>query len=1161
MAKDDKADKLGTKADKADKRAEEIIEETERAREEKQAKEPEKEYREKQEQRRAADKLGTKADKALKRAKEIEEAERAREEKQAKLIASRKGPKAVGYGAHERGVFKQLEWGKTMMPAVRTAIMAGRKQLGVLARREFERLMAQRRIDLQAARDQYQQQIEAFRRLNRQANRMIRQIRAGENSLEKVLRDMRGDIGENSMEMFMGLMSQEDKNSTGNEAVQLIKEKLQELNKTLAETENEFKQQMLAEDIRKHMQEYLVSQVNGVVNNVAQRYKVRDFEEEIKEDLNAEVMNLTELWVTQAQSWTRGFLGRMGHGLRAFSERTQSLGDIWQLILSNFWVFLTGPWVAGSIIVLLQFLLITAYVHPYNTLFVYIFPLVGAAALFLINAANVRYPMDFLTHVICGAMIAYSAVILITSLNIHLFVNLFWLWMIFLILGFLGAFQIYAPGGYNALAPLAIVILIFGWVAMGPYGAYYHQAIDQVKVPLQHAYAIAKNSVTGVWLLMTNPTEWYARQQMLNVRPEKPLSYPKAVEIDMIEALPDSVPGDDEFTLIVTLKNHGDLPATNLRVEKGDLECNNYCKACDSAGDSEAPGCRAAFKATITSKNLLPGMGARITAAHIGAIKLPDTTIKRSTWTRFAKVKLGISYEYETASSLLVELMNPLEIKKRFRAEEKVYRSVVSATGKAGPAQLSINVGPQPLHAGENAILLLAISNTRPDGIVVLNDGDILTITVPETIRNGNLVCLSKKYYACESTNDGAKCTFSNKQEIRAFEFNEVIPIYCEFSTRSVDRASTGLITATLKPYTFKLQKEKQVMITAPRGIIPSGGPGGEGLGAQTIAKIAFAEIGTKESSDNVNKYSTDLGKPGQAWCADFAVWVYHKAGYTNVPKISNSRNLMEWFKNNGDKAEYTTDPEQALPGDVVVWKNGLEQGTRGHTGIVYSNDKINKKITTIEGNAGPETDRVVKNTYTYNKIKSHLSDLYGFGRLKAAQTVVGFESLLDVMNYAKTHQIEGKNCNCGNNCEQYAKWISQYSKQYRVDPLLTLSIMMQESGCNHYSGGKVKTSNKGAIGLMQIMPSTGLSACGKSIEKLKDEETNIKCGIRILKGKYDAQPNSGTCAKYSGWKKAVRGYVGCGEDHPIYVEEVWKRYEEIKKLSFKETKDEHSVT
>ncbi|GAB1401843.1 hypothetical protein MASR1M68_07540 [Elusimicrobiota bacterium] len=87
------------------------------------------------------------------------------------------------------------------------------------------------------------------------------------------------------------------------------------------------------------------------------------------------------------------------------------------------------------------------------------------------------------------------------------------------------------------------------------------------------------------------------------------------------------------------------------------------------------------------------------------------------------------------------------------------------------------------------------------------------------------------------------------------------------------------------------------------------------------------------------------------------------------------------------------------------------------------------------------------------------------------------------------------------NNTWKYSEFINKYSVQYKVDPVLIKAIIKAES--NFVSNA---VSTKGAIGLMQIMPSTGKQiAQYLQIKNFKEEmlynpEINIMFGIWYYK-------------------------------------------------------------
>ena len=168
------------------------------------------------------------------------------------------------------------------------------------------------------------------------------------------------------------------------------------------------------------------------------------------------------------------------------------------------------------------------------------------------------------------------------------------------------------------------------------------------------------------------------------------------------------------------------------------------------------------------------------------------------------------------------------------------------------------------------------------------------------------------------------------------------------------------------------------------------------------------------------------------------------------------------------------------------------------------------------------------------------------------ASTVTGMSSEARVwvaLKYAAGKGIVNRNCLCGNMCDEYAEWIVKYSKQYGVfDPMLVASLMMQESGCTNEG-----CNSAGYAGLMQI-------SC--TISGWQNTETNIKAGIRELRGKYDTYRNgmvfegcSGRRILYTEWKAALRGYNGWGCDPSLpeqdyYVDEIWSRFQSLKKVT-----------
>lgn len=105
-----------------------------------------------------------------------------------------------------------------------------------------------------------------------------------------------------------------------------------------------------------------------------------------------------------------------------------------------------------------------------------------------------------------------------------------------------------------------------------------------------------------------------------------------------------------------------------------------------------------------------------------------------------------------------------------------------------------------------------------------------------------------------------------------------------------------------------------------------------------------------------------------------------------------------------------------------------------------------------------------------------------------------------------------------------YKETILKYSKQYNLPPSLVASLIYNESHFNPNAKSKA-----GAIGLMQIMPTTGnwiavkLNEPNYSFDKLKNESVNIKFGcwyLRFLLDRFDQNIDLTLAAYNLGTKK-----------------------------------------
>ncbi len=120
---------------------------------------------------------------------------------------------------------------------------------------------------------------------------------------------------------------------------------------------------------------------------------------------------------------------------------------------------------------------------------------------------------------------------------------------------------------------------------------------------------------------------------------------------------------------------------------------------------------------------------------------------------------------------------------------------------------------------------------------------------------------------------------------------------------------------------------------------------------------------------------------------------------------------------------------------------------------------------------------------------------------------------------------------------------ISKYSDKNGLDEDFVKAVINQESGFNPNA-----TSKCGAMGLMQLMPST---AEGLGVKNAYDAEQNIEGGTKYLKGLMDRFNNdkSLALAAYNAGPNAVKKYGGIPPyaETQNYVKNILSKYDKMK--------------
>jgi len=145
---------------------------------------------------------------------------------------------------------------------------------------------------------------------------------------------------------------------------------------------------------------------------------------------------------------------------------------------------------------------------------------------------------------------------------------------------------------------------------------------------------------------------------------------------------------------------------------------------------------------------------------------------------------------------------------------------------------------------------------------------------------------------------------------------------------------------------------------------------GGSSSKVDKLLAEARSHLGFHEGAGNKNPFSKALGRPSEAWCADFVSYCAKKAGFhLNTASAQGVANIIKsqgnWKGRNNPQ-----------PGDAVTFRWDGSHGWADHVAIVEKTFRKNGQlyIQTIEGNSG---DMVRRKTYPANS-----SVINGYGRM-----------------------------------------------------------------------------------------------------------------------------------------------------------------------------------
>jgi hypothetical protein len=736
---------------------------------------------------------------------------------------------------------------KLIDPKIRSAINKGKVQLRRDAKKIYNEKLADVRPRINAAKQRVKKAMKNYQDMRKKTEDFL-QPRDKSGVL-----DMATNLPQaKAMSMLAGAVEKVTSGTSESGQAQLLAENMREAYNNVLLAGKELKTLQKSESDPKYsegiMKEALEARASEIASDLGLSGEYKDY-------LIAEAGKLAYFYGRQYKNDITRFLGRIGMFTRGMTMGAMTWGDVWGLLWDNIKTLIFGPWVWGFFLAVIQWFFVMAYIQPIApSPFYFILPILTGIFVFMTNAGASTRPWDWLTHFFAGVLVGFSALIFLIAIwtpeDLAEFAGFSsWLifWIVWAILAlFVGVFQLYHSGGFMTVFQISIIILLFGYIALGPYNAYYRTVLDQIKEPLNMAWRSISNAFQDVWLLTTNPTEWYARQQVVNVKAEKPISYPKALEVTRIDAVPDSVPSGENFNIIAIIRNEGKNDIENIAFGY-DCPKRSYCNDTDVE-----------VKASLNAGKLEPGESSKITFSGFLAEMGPITRTSRGT------VELEFNYTYNTTASLFVEVASEDEISRRQYEETNVWKNVLAVDAGA-TARLSLNVGPQPLDARSDAeTVLISVSNTREDGNIILERGKEIRIKMDETI--GTLLECDGTQVDCQLSTDGkiAICYIepveSDEIVIKPYEFNTILPIFCSFATKDVEASRTGLITAELPEYKFVVKKSKTIMVTLPLGIIyEEEGEEEEAAGSTQKGSALFVKIDPEDEGTNVELWDFRL--------------------------------------------------------------------------------------------------------------------------------------------------------------------------------------------------------------------------------------------------------------------------------------------------------------
>jgi phage-related protein len=253
------------------------------------------------------------------------------------------------------------------------------------------------------------------------------------------------------------------------------------------------------------------------------------------------------------------------------------------------------------------------------------------------------------------------------------------------------------------------------------------------------------------------------------------------------------------------------------------------------------------------------------------------------------------------------------------------------------------------------------------------------------------------------------------------------------------------------------------------------------GGGGSAMVELAKTQIGYREGAGNSNKYSNELGRPPEEWCADFIDWLALK---------TNNRSAVPWTASapgmaNAFGSRYQPGTAGVTPGDILFF--GGSKGTIYHVGLA-SGPAAGGSVPTIAGNSS-------------NMVRAYRgTGIAGFAH-PAYPNPGSIGSAPGSLIHASPPVAQA--------------WARQNLKNYhwsqsQFAPLL--SLWNRESGWRW----SARNPSSGAYGIPQALPGSKMAAVGRDWRD--NAGTQIKWGLGYINSRYGSPGNAWAHSQRTGW-------------------------------------------